>query len=147
MRLASGGWLWVGFISNQVLWQNAKQGRKQSELSLKYMKNWIWPGIPMWGENIVIKLLDMVLAKWRSSMAPICRIELWCFFFSLSFFGYIMLITWSCVNRFWTWLITHIICTEWPFYMQFLFSLLLWAQKLLVPHFFLLSSMPQKIGK
>ena len=57
----------------------------------------------------------------------------------ISFFG-------KSIDRFWTWLTTLIICIGWPFYMQFLYLPLLWAQILLVQNFSLWLLMLQKIG-
>ena len=63
-----------------------------------------------------------------------CWFSIWCLIFGKS------------IDRFWTWLTILIICIGWPFYMQFLYLPLLWAQILLVQNFSLLLLMFQKIG-
>lgn len=51
------------------------------------------------------------------------------------------------LDRCWKWLTTLTTSTVWPFYMLFPYLPLLWARRLRVPNFCLLSSMHQKTGK
>lgn len=51
------------------------------------------------------------------------------------------------LDRYWKWLTTLTTSTVWLFYMLFPYLPLLWARRLHVPNFCLLSSMHQKTGK